>query len=90
MYIGTKFPYKGYELTDSQYRMLNSEDKKLFTKEPEENDIIDDIVDIGIGMAINSIFSSDGDDSNSTNTNNSSDFDFGGGSSDGGGAEGGW
>lgn len=92
MYIGTQFPYKGHELTDSQYRMLNSEDKKLFTKELEENDIIDDVIDIGIGlgigMTIKNIFSSD--DDSSSNTTSGDDFDFGGGSSGGGGADGGW
>ena len=85
------------EISDSTYYQLDYNEKQNYRKKEESsssNDIIDTVVDIGIGLAISSIF----DDSSSSSSldyssnDSSSGFDggFGGGDFSGGGAGGDW
>ncbi len=57
-----------------------------------DSDLIDDVIDLGIGLAINSFFDSNdsGGSSSSGSEDNSGNVDFGGGDFGGGGAGGDW
>jgi len=73
-------------ITDSQYNSLSYMDKEHYRKDySSSDDIVNTVVNIGIGLAIGSIFDSDSS-SSSSSSNDSSSFDgFGGGGEFGGG-----
>lgn len=85
--------YRHGQVIDSyEYSSLDVYDRYKFQEIiEEERDIVDDIVDIGLGVAISSLFSSSSTpDNSSSSSNNSSDWDFGGGDFGGGGASDSW
>lgn len=84
-------------ISGSEYNSLPPYKQKDYfpVKEEEykDNDIVDDIIDIGIGVGLASLFNSDNDSSSSDSSSSSDDSGFGGfdgGDGGGGGASGDW
>jgi uncharacterized membrane protein YgcG len=70
-------------------RHLTNYEARHHKCETHKSDIADDIVDIGLGIAISSMFDSSSSN-DSSSSSDSSDFSGGGGSFDGGGSSGDW
>jgi uncharacterized membrane protein YgcG len=80
----------GIKISANQYQSLRSWDKSDYEL-VNDHDIVDTIVDVGIGMALGDMLFGDSNNSSSDNPSSDSSFEgFGGGEFGGGGAGDGW